>query len=460
MKKNKKPIILVTAILLAVVTAFSAATFAWFTSRDQVLNRIETAHLADGDVTIYEAFDPEIELKPGVDINKDVGAINTGDTPVLVRISFTEVLKKLMPVPGAGDYATMGVRNATKWVSVADLLASPPVYDEFMPQTVDPDKFDGTWTTISDATELAAWMASETLLYNDPASITNFANLLGQGIVFKVKKTDATPGARAFAWSAYVKVTMNGIDCYQRVELRPELFNIVYQDNVIANLTTGPSPVRDVANVTIYGETGIQVVLTDPLTPSIYDNGVLDPNIAAVNNNGAGRFYNYMTLQLVNGGEGYKADWRKAVAAPGVPSPVGSTPPPASKFITAATPADLFETMTAVTDDANGKLRLVFQAGQVILTIPGTTDTKWYYNPADGYFYYCALLEPGDYTELLLDAIRLTAAAENDYAYTAFDLLVCMDAIQATKEAVTSTVGGGWALSGALATFLQGLCPS
>ena len=93
MHKNK-PIALVLAILLALITAVSA-TFAWFTSNDSAINHLETDQFTNGDVKIVEVFDPKDPLNPGMDVNKDVGAVNTGASGALLRISYAEVLRKL-----------------------------------------------------------------------------------------------------------------------------------------------------------------------------------------------------------------------------------------------------------------------------------------------------------------------------------------------------------------------------
>jgi len=71
--KNKK-FIGAIAVVLALLTAVSG-TFAWFTSKDDVVNHLETASMTNGDVRIREVWDPEDGkgLVPDTEINKDVG---------------------------------------------------------------------------------------------------------------------------------------------------------------------------------------------------------------------------------------------------------------------------------------------------------------------------------------------------------------------------------------------------
>ncbi len=73
------------------------------------------------------------------------------------------------------------------------------------------------------------------------------------------------------------------------------------------------------------------------------------------------------------------------------------------------------------------------------------TDNNWWYNEADGYFYYIGKLAPGQISSRLLDTVTLSSAADNSYALLELDLVVLLDAIQNTKDAITAT--NGWALT-------------
>jgi len=94
MRKNKK-LIMAMAIILAIATAAAGSTFAWFTSVDSADNHMETGQFTNGDVKIGELFDETDDFGPGVDINKDVWAVNTGSVDALVRMSFAEALTLL-----------------------------------------------------------------------------------------------------------------------------------------------------------------------------------------------------------------------------------------------------------------------------------------------------------------------------------------------------------------------------
>ena len=86
-KKDKK--VLIGALGIAAVIA-AGSTFAWFTSSDEVTNRLTAS--ADYGVSITETFTPPEEWLPGQEINKDVSAVNTGNLSALVKLEFEGAL--------------------------------------------------------------------------------------------------------------------------------------------------------------------------------------------------------------------------------------------------------------------------------------------------------------------------------------------------------------------------------
>lgn len=83
-KKEKR--VLLGALCLAAVVA-AGSTFAWFTSQDEVTNRL-TAH-GDYGVSITEDFTPPDDWVPGQTINKDVSAVNTGNISAFVKLELS-----------------------------------------------------------------------------------------------------------------------------------------------------------------------------------------------------------------------------------------------------------------------------------------------------------------------------------------------------------------------------------
>lgn len=99
--------------------------------------------------------------------------------------------------------------------------------------------------------------------------------------------------------------------------------------------------------------------------------------------------------------------------------------------------------------DSNIKLNFVNLAST-------PTAGKWYYNVADGYFYYVGLVASQTQTAQLLDSVTLANTADNSYSKVQFDLIVNSTGIQAAKEAVNST---DWVnnTNADLTTALEGL---
>ena len=88
MKKNKKKTardrrVLIAALLVGALI-MAGSTFAWFTSKDEVTNRLSAS--ANYGVSIAEDFQPPEDWIPGQPVNKDVSAVNTGNVDAFVRM--------------------------------------------------------------------------------------------------------------------------------------------------------------------------------------------------------------------------------------------------------------------------------------------------------------------------------------------------------------------------------------
>ncbi|MBP2099938.1 BsaA family SipW-dependent biofilm matrix protein [Enterococcus rivorum] len=94
MKKNNKKKILALASGFALV-AVLAATFAWFTSKDEKTNHFEGEIATGKDIEVVETFEPPTTWEPGSEVNKDVAVANIGKYDTLVRVSLVESLELL-----------------------------------------------------------------------------------------------------------------------------------------------------------------------------------------------------------------------------------------------------------------------------------------------------------------------------------------------------------------------------
>ena len=72
------------------IILFACQSFAWFTSKDEVTNRLTAS--ADYDVRIVESFAPPANWLPGENVNKDVYALNTGSIGAYVNEDVSSVL--------------------------------------------------------------------------------------------------------------------------------------------------------------------------------------------------------------------------------------------------------------------------------------------------------------------------------------------------------------------------------
>lgn len=109
-KKDKK--VLIGALGIAAVIA-AGSTFAWFTSSDEVTNRLTAS--ADYGVSITETFTPpNNDWLPGQTIKKEVSAVNTGNVDAFVRMDLTHVISgKVLDPAGVAIAATIP-ENAVK----------------------------------------------------------------------------------------------------------------------------------------------------------------------------------------------------------------------------------------------------------------------------------------------------------------------------------------------------------
>ena len=79
--KKRRRVFRASCILAALIIAGSS--FAWFTSKDEVTNRLSAN--AGYDVSIVESFAPPENWLPGQKVNKDVYAVNTGNVDAFVE---------------------------------------------------------------------------------------------------------------------------------------------------------------------------------------------------------------------------------------------------------------------------------------------------------------------------------------------------------------------------------------
>jgi len=82
-KKNARERRALVGALCTAAIIVAGSTFAWFSSKDEVTNRLSAS--ADYNVAIAEDFTPPNNWVPGQKIDKNVGFVNTGNVDAFVR---------------------------------------------------------------------------------------------------------------------------------------------------------------------------------------------------------------------------------------------------------------------------------------------------------------------------------------------------------------------------------------
>lgn len=85
-KTKRKSRVLVASCLLAALIVGSS-TFAWFTSKDEVTNKLSAVN--NYDVVAVEDFVPPDNWEPGQKVEKDVRTTNTGNIDAFVKVNLT-----------------------------------------------------------------------------------------------------------------------------------------------------------------------------------------------------------------------------------------------------------------------------------------------------------------------------------------------------------------------------------
>jgi hypothetical protein len=340
--KDRKSTLLVGAIALTLLMILSA-TFAWFSVNASVDNRLATQ---DGlaNVRIQEVFVEPDDWKPGQNITKEVSAINTGDAPALVRVSFEELLEVSLPAEGEDFPFPEATRGADR-----------------RPVLVDPSMFD----------ETDGWFV-----------VTTTANDEMGGIKLDADYT------RTIVFARYKEGSGSTRDSYEFM--------------IFGNLAMGYQQ----TTCTRSWDSKTKTLSLSDIQYMVYPATISET-----------------------------VDWTDAT-------------PDATDIYSSRAEAAINE-ISGLEDCYPGYIKLNYEN---ITTTP--TADKWYYNAADGYFYFIGLVKGGTVTPNMLKSLLLDSDAGSDYySNMVFELTVHLNAIQNTKNAVAdqwSTILPNATLKGAI----------
>lgn len=87
--KRQRKILVISLVLAMLIVA--GGTFAWFTSKDEVTNKLTAS--SNYGVSIVESFAAPENWIPGQEVNKDVYVTNTGNVDAFVKVSLSSALE-------------------------------------------------------------------------------------------------------------------------------------------------------------------------------------------------------------------------------------------------------------------------------------------------------------------------------------------------------------------------------
>lgn len=451
-KKNNEKRVLAAALCISVV-AIAGSTFAWFTSKDEVTNRLSAS--AAYDVSIAEDFQPPEDWIPGQTINKDVSAVNTGNVDAFVRMWLE------------------GEMSLMKKTSIG------------IPDTINPD-LDLDAVDAGDTMYALGFKFKDSDRYYKVLSTTERANAALNGTDTAVNDNTYSEVKSVQAGGYLVSAPAGAVWTYT-TEQQTEITNkygekqIVPAGTVVGskNATSGTSAEVNVeANCPIDSDTFV------PQTPGLY---IFRRNIALGNANTADTYEysgyvfdgtNYFALANDTAGN---SDYTLPVGAVTVATSTSPQAEPLTyelhddyiKLYTASETVVKNDNLTWTYDDTAGaeKLTATYGTGDeaifidVALANIGTTGETWTAKEATDKtttFYYNNDLEAGDSSAKLVDSVTLSPNTKNE-AFLAFDfdLNVFLESVQVTigengNEKTTPVEG----TNGAFASTTDGKAPA
>lgn len=472
--KRRRRVLGASCILAALIIAGSS--FAWFTSKDEVTNRLTAS--SNYGVTIAENFTPPENWIPGQKINKDVGVVNTGNVDAFARVWLE------------GEFNLVKEGNG--------ITATPTT--PYAPAVItDNDKMKNLG--FEEVNDLNIKSYVKVLSKDKTLNANNHnTNKTDTGAYSEVQAMQAG-GFLAYApEGAKYKYTLNqnkAVDVYYEANSNAVTDIVAGSTVIVGGTPAAPDETTYIAPGNRAGDIDSESFL--PMTTGLYlfrrnvdvDNGKTDQNweysgyyYVATSNDTGGQGKYYALKTKVDGTELASTD---TVYVDGIAYNDNATSPSTwyvdqqtgaitsdsaltnVKLFTAeqskvnddgitwiyteagdGTPAKLTATVTATSSNAAQKLSV-----DVALANIGEDTNQWHRAAAGDAankrdtFYYTNDIEEGDTTQKLVDSVTLNKDTKQT-AYIAFDfdLNVKMDSIQVTiasdgKEAF-DTVKTGW----------------
>lgn len=432
MKKNsKKKKLMAAAAALALIAAISG-TFAWLTAQDQRINRAESAAVSDDSVVLKEEWEP-VPLVAGTKAKKEVSVSNTGNASVFVRISYEEVLKHLT---NKGDivYNTELAHPTAKYnptTATTDLNVDMPV--DFNAQSFFADGYSVV-----------------------PAANLTFSDSTADPKVKLLAKGGKSLGGLTGTWSENLE-TRIAYEYYTHPDnatLNPGDTGYDASKNKYQSMSCDldydyeAEASEDGATWT-YEVTNVQY----GYYPNGYKNTVANWAVSSLAPKGqTGAPTGHALLDTASSRYGVSYDYTAAaLGLTSIPAPARPTVAD-QKPIAASTEYGVQADTTGL-----GKNHIRIGYGSYITTVTTFAANNWVYNDDDGWFYYTSPVPGGATTNDLMKELIFESEMGKEYTNASYDLVVKMEAIQATADALTDSTGWGLASTGETGTIASKL---
>ena len=414
MKNNsKKKKLLAAAAALALIAVLSG-TFAWITSQEQRVNRVKSAKVVNDSVTVNEKWEPKPML-PGTEATKEVSATNSGDASVFLRVSYEEVLKHLTS-KGVKTYSPSTVEGA-----------------KFNPAT------ENTLTSHVPVEYSASLISAENGFTEVTDPVTQVPGL--------------EPGVKLFVQGGKSKSDLNGEEF---ASYKPVLVH-EYAPGKYQEMGGSITPTDELPNRSESAKDWNFIVKdqTYAYYAGGYQNAIVNWADSSLAPLGETDVTGFALLGTTGSRSGVDYDYRPAALG------ISDTELFDDLLTTPATDADQVPTanndVKGVQADLKGLTQKEIRVGygDAITNIgalnPAETDEtaaaaaakKWVYNPEDGWFYYTGTLKSGETTADLMKKLVFGEKLSEEYTNATYDLIVKLEAIQATETAIKSDTGWG-----------------
>lgn len=490
-QSRKEKRVLAAALLVAgVITAGS--TFAWFTSKDEVTNRLSAS--AKYDVSIAEDFQPPEDWIPGQTINKDVSAVNTGNVDAFVRmwlggqmrllsettvtdqkdattsITFTEVtdqkLKDLGLTYGAGNgvyYRELSqekidnAKDSAHATATNEETNNPATFSEVQSMMAGgvlvyaPAEAKYHWT-LEQATELPVFTKGDSAATpptTDDVTMTNLA----KGTVVGNSTTGVSGATKLAPASATDSNYYGAIDAST---FTPETTGLYLFRRNVAETADGTANKYEYSGYYYDATLNKYFALHTDTGANSHSDYVLPAGVIDDKSTATPSLDQVLPVSIASGKNVYLYTASEKVIETGAAATnlqwvYNSTTDP-KKFVVSYAGADGKlgdDATTAAVDESLDDVVI-----EVALANIGTGAEEWTAigSGAATTFYYNNDVEAGDTTTKLVDSVKL-ADATKQQAYLAFDfdLDVFLDSIQVTVDEAGNegfgTVSSGWAVA-------------